>query len=59
MAATSIQGDLFGEIEAAEQPDYYDGCQRRDTAYADRLQTWSLALDVVRDTTLAVHEPAN
>lgn len=41
-------------LESEQHPDWYDGCERRETAYADRLQAWQLALDVVRSSDLTV-----
>lgn len=45
-----------GLLEAEQRPDWYPGCARPQTAYADRLQAWRLVLGVVRAAALTVHE---
>lgn len=46
-------------LQSERQPDYYDGCDRPDTAYADRLQAWRMALDVVANANPLVQVPGN
>lgn len=41
-------------FEHEQQPDWYDGCTRLETAYVDRLEAWRLILGVVRDVALSV-----
>lgn len=44
-------------LEAEKHADWYDGCARPQTAYADRLEAWRLVLGVVGGrATLAVTE---
>ena len=43
-------------LESEQDPDWYDGCERPESAYADRLKAWHLALDVMRRAELAVTE---
>ncbi|MGW0162195.1 hypothetical protein ACWDUN_23060 [Mycobacterium sp. NPDC003323] len=35
-------------MEGEQDPAYYDGCQRSETAWRDRLAAWRLVLDTVR-----------
>lgn len=41
-------------LETERQPDWYDGCPHPETAYADRIAAWNLALDAVRTGSLSV-----
>lgn len=45
-----------GYFESERKPDWYQGCERPETAYADRLDAWRIALDVVHSAELAVTE---
>lgn len=38
-----------------QQPDWYDGCARPETAYADRMGAWRLVLGIVGEATLSVN----
>ncbi|TXI56479.1 hypothetical protein [Mycolicibacterium mageritense] len=42
-------------LEREQQADWYDGCARPDTAYADRLHAWQLVLEAISTATLHVH----
>ena len=39
-----------------QQPDWYDGCDRPETAYADRIDAWRLVLGIVEEATLTVND---
>lgn len=41
-------------LDSEKQAGYYHGCQRPETAYADRLEAWRLALGAVRTAHFAV-----
>lgn len=45
--------DWHPDVLATDQnPDYYDDCGRPETAYADRLEAWRIALDAVRSVSV-------
>ncbi|WP_441964494.1 hypothetical protein [Mycolicibacterium houstonense] len=39
-------------LHTEQKPDYYHGCSRPETAYADRIRAWNLTLDAVTASTL-------
>lgn len=41
-----------------QEPDWYDGCARPETAYADRLEAWRIALGIIRIAELKVVDRA-
>lgn len=43
-------------LDGEQQADWYDGCARPGTAYADRIRAWRLVLCVVGDAALSVHD---
>lgn len=45
-------------LEDEQQADWYDGCTRPETAYADRLEAWRLMLGIVRTASLSVKKDA-
>lgn len=46
-------------LKDEQHPDWYDGCDRPETAYADRLEAWRLALDAIRTADLKVVDTAH
>ncbi|WP_454793786.1 hypothetical protein [Mycolicibacterium lutetiense] len=46
-------------LESERQPDYYDGCDRPETAFTDRLQAWHLALTVIAQASPVVEVPGD
>lgn len=45
-------------LECEQHADWYDGCERPETAYNDRIEAWRIALDVACSADLAVIEVA-
>lgn len=41
-------------LEHEQEPDYYDGDERPDTAWADRMTAWHLVIDATADAELVV-----
>ncbi|WP_313888747.1 hypothetical protein [Mycolicibacterium sp. CBMA 226] len=40
-------------LQAEQNADWYDGCERPDAAWPDRLMAWQLVIAAVRETTVA------
>lgn len=41
-------------LQSEQEPDYYHGCSRPETAYTDRIRAWNLTLEAVSASNLTV-----